>query len=145
MLTVPDRFYGFWILSAAGMVAVMLLLAGCKSPRPPEQAAVGDLSGGWSARSVATTRPQPAGEIIWRLFLEEEDGGRIRGRGSLAHAGTAASFSIVGIRGERVIDFDLHLEDGERAKFGGGVMDVNTMVGEVELRGDTIPLAFTRG
>jgi hypothetical protein len=130
--------------AATAALLLAALAAGCKSPRPPHEAAEGDVSGEWTAESVATTRPEPAGEIRWRLLMDEQDGGRLRGDGSLAHPGGSDAFTVVGIRGESTVNFEMHLEAGATARFDGSILDVKTMVGQVDLGGDTIPVTFTR-
>jgi hypothetical protein len=126
-------------LALAGLIAT-----GCKSPRPPHEAAQGDVSGEWSAASVATTRPTPAGEIRWRLLLDQGHAGKLEGTGELSGDRGPGSFSVNGIRGARSVNFHLHLQTGGSAKFDGTIMDVRMMVGRLDLDGDTVPVTFTR-
>jgi hypothetical protein len=128
----------------AGIVLVATFSTACKSPRPPYETAQGDVSGEWFAESEATPRAGRAGEIRWRMLLDQGEAGKLDGRGELAGDRGSSAFTLTGVRGQGTVNFELHMEGGGSASFDGSVLDVKTMVGKMELEGDTVAVTFVR-
>jgi hypothetical protein len=128
------------------LIALLLLLvhAGCKSPRPPREAVAGDLTGQWTARAAAFGEPRDPHDSHWTLALRQDHGGRLEGSGAVRLVTGELRFDLTGVRGEHVLSFELRLEDGRTAHFDGAVLDMQTLSGSLMLPGDTIPLVFTR-
>jgi hypothetical protein len=138
-MSVPTRRAGgaVWPGTAALLLALVLVATACKTPRPPHRTYLDDVSGSWAAQS---REPVPAG---WGLQLQQRDGGRILGNGSLTRETESAVFPIRGIRGPHEITLAFHLEPSA-ARFDGSVMGAEQIVGRLYLDGDTIYLTFSR-
>lgn len=121
---------------AISLLALLGLMA-CKAPRPATEAPVGDMSGEWRAQTGA------AGEMHWRLLLDEEDAGRLVGEGSLTHQARSSTFTVSGLRGERTVELELDLE-GATGRFHGSLADPGTLVGRLFLDADTLLVTFNR-
>lgn len=65
-------------LRLASLLALVLGVAACKTPRPPIEVPEGNVSGVWSARTG------PGAEMQWQLALEQGEAGKLTGEGSLA-------------------------------------------------------------
>ena len=127
----------------AGAVILIALLAACKAPRSPREAATGKLTGRWTAESTAIGPPVDTGLVQWALELEHGQAGKLVGRGAMAHRGSREAFSLAGLRGESEIQLKFELR-GQRVRYHGGIVDVRTIVGEMYLPDDTIAVTFTR-
>lgn len=124
-------------------LALLPALLACKPPRSPRERATSSVTGMWTAESVPPGAAGDTGRVGWRLQLQERAAGKVAGRGSLADSRAPAEFSLFGVRGENEITLYFDLA-GERLKYHGGIHDPKTMVGELYLTGDTIPVTFTR-
>lgn len=126
------------------LLALSLLGSGCKSPRSPREVATESVTGTWTARSVVSyTPPTSEEELHWRFGLEQREAGKLRGSGEVTRVGRASTFELEGIRDESTVNFQFSL-NGEPAKYDGSIMDAETMVGQMYLPGDTIPVTLTR-
>jgi hypothetical protein len=70
------------------------------------------------------------------VSLLELGGTGIQGTGS-------SNFSLAGVRAENEVRFEFEIGD-EPVKYHGSLMDATTIVGEMQLRTDTLPVTFTR-
>lgn len=126
------------------LVALLLAAAACKPPRSPREVAEARVTGEWTAHSVAAGAPLDTGNLEWSLTLTEREAGKVDGRGGLRRGGgETAPFRVHGQRAEHEITLEWRLP-GETARFHGSVVDAKTIVGEVWLRRDTLPVSFTR-
>ncbi|HEX2191349.1 MAG TPA: hypothetical protein VHG51_20730 [Longimicrobiaceae bacterium] len=125
------------------LLVLLLAAAACKPPRSPREVSEARVTGEWTAHSVAAGAPLDTGNLAWSLALVEREAGKVDGRGSLRRGGEAAPFGIHGQRAEHEITLEWALP-GETVKFHGSVVDARTIVGEVWMRGDTLPVSFTR-
>jgi hypothetical protein len=121
----------------------LLELAACKPPRAPREIAEGNVTGRWSAESIAAETPEEAGRTVWQLELEQEKAGKLRGRGTRTEGTRSSSFSLAGVRAENELQFDFELGN-EPVMHHGSIMDAKTIVGEMQFRTDTLPVTFTR-
>jgi hypothetical protein len=127
LIRVP-RFSGAMLLLLATLAA-----AACKTPRAPDQVATGDLTGTWTA--AAESREA----MRWRIVLEEHEGGRLSASGAVTSAGETREFVTNGIRDASSVQLDLEI-----GTFDGSIRSVDSLVGNLYLPGDTVPLTFQR-
>lgn len=125
------------------LLVLLLGAAACKPPRSPREVAGARVTGTWTARSAAAGAPLDTGNLAWALVLAEREAGKVDGRGTLRRGGEDSAFRLHGHRAEHEITLEWELP-GETAKFHGSVLDARTIVGEVQMRGDTLPVSFTR-
>jgi hypothetical protein len=121
----------------------LLELAACKPPRAPREIAEGNVTGRWSAESIAAKTPEDVGRTTWGLELEQQAAGKLRGRGTRTQGIGSSTFSLTGVRAENEVQFEFKLR-GESVTYHGSLMDAKTIVGEMQLRTDTLPVTFTR-
>jgi hypothetical protein len=129
------------LLCSAGIAA--LLVAGCHPPRSPREAAESKVDGVWTAESAAVGEPRDSGSVAWRHTLQEQAAGKVDGSGSLRHGGRSTAFTLSGQRGESEVTLDFALS-GERVKYHGSLLDPRTLVGDLQMPGDTLTVTFTR-
>lgn len=120
------------------MVAVAVaLIGGCKPPRSPREVGWVNLTGEWISEASG------AGGAGWRLSLRERTGGRLEGSGASLAADSQERFAVDGVRGE--VSVMLRFRGaGEPFHYRAGMVDANTMSGELQLPRDTFPAVFRR-
>jgi hypothetical protein len=127
------------------LIALALLPASsaCKSPRSPREAAEVRVEGQWRGISAAQPAPNDTGSLTWRLAVIEGQSGKLHGSGILERGGSEQKFNLDGLRGEAYVTIEFDIE-GNPAKFAGTIMDIKTIVGEVVMNGDTLPVSLAR-
>lgn len=101
------------------------------------------MEGQWRGISVAHGAPVDTGSLTWRLAIEEEQSGKVHGRGVMQGSGREVEFELDGLRGESFVTIEFDIE-GSQAIFKGTLMDIKTMVGELTMQSDTLPLSLSR-
>lgn len=129
--------------AALGVALAFATLAGCKTPRSPREHADGDVTGRWAAESAASGKEAEGGTLRWRLEVEQHPAGRLFGEGTMEREGRTATFPVRGVRDRHQVDLRFALPGGA-AMYHGGIIDMKTIVGELYLERDTIPVSFTR-
>lgn len=127
----------------APLLVLVAALAACHPPRSPREVAGSRLTGTWTAHSASVGEPRDSGEVAWRLRLDERDAGRVEGRGGVYMPRDSAAFALSGIRGENEVTLQFAF-GGERVVYHGAIVDAKTMVGEMLMPRDTLPVTFTK-
>lgn len=129
--------------AVAWLALVAMLEAGCKAPRSPREVSLGSLTGEWTAESISGTTPEDTTRSTWLFSLLEREAGKLRGQGSVARGTAREEFAVSGVRGETRLDLQFEL-GGESVRYHGSVMGPRTIVGEIYLPRDTIPVSLVR-
>ena len=116
------------------ILLALLLLVSCKPPRNPRAGVESKATGQWHAQSAHGS---------WLLSIEEELAGKLRGTGSIVSGNNERTFALEGLRDQSVVKLEFTLGNTD-VRFLGSVMDSKTMVGELFMSKDTLPLSFTR-
>ena len=130
-------------LVVLGTALTLLELSACKAPRSPREMAEDNVTGRWTAESIAAKEPKEAGRTTWLLELQQEQAGKLTGRGTRTQGTGSSSFTFEGVRAENDVILKLRLK-GESVKYHGSILDPKTIVGEMQLPTDTLPVTFTR-
>lgn len=126
------------------LVAVAALaVTACKPPRSPREMSEGRITGTWTAHSAAVGEPRDTGQASWKISFVEHAAGKVDGRGGVTVGGASDTFVLKGHRGEAELTFEFDLPGGG-VKYHGSVMDPNTIVGEMQMPADTLPVTLTR-
>ena len=123
--------------------ALALAVAACKPPRNPREVSEGRVTGTWTARSAAVGAPNDTGQAAWKVTFYEHAGGKVDGHGSVSAGGAMDGFVLQGHRGEAELTFEFKLP-GAGVKYHGSVVDPNTITGEMQMPGDTLPVTLLR-
>lgn len=127
----------------AMLVLLGMAIAACHPPRSPREVAESRLTGTWTAHSASVGEPRDTGQVAWRLRLDERDAGRVEGRGGVYMRADSAAFDLSGVRGRSELTLQFAF-GGERVQYHGGIVDAKTIVGEMILPRDTVPVTFTK-